>query len=180
MVDPRRARRAVSVCAALALVSAGAPAAAQLRPVSLGLAGGATMPSGDLEGSLERGYHGLATVRVGLPVLPVHLRADAMHGQLGAKSATGSDFRVTSVSGNLGYDVAPLGPVALYAIGGAGYYWMDDAASGDRTRHTGWNAGAGVRVSLGALRLFAEARYHATRSSSGEVRFIPVTVGILF
>lgn len=141
---------------------------------------GATAPSGSLERSLERGYHGLVTLRVGLPVLPLHVRADVMHGQLGAKSPAGADLRLTSVSGNLGYDILPLGLAAVYAVGGAGYYWTDDANGGARTRSTGWNAGAGVRLSLGSVRLFGEARYHSTSTASGDVHVVPITIGVLF
>lgn len=153
---------------------------AQLRPISLGLAGGTTVPSGRLDSSLDRGYHGLVTLRVGFPVLPLHVRADVMHGQFAAKSPGGTDLRLTSVSGNLGYDIVPLGLAAVYAVGGAGYYWTDDASGGTRTRTTGWNAGAGIRLSLGSVRLFGEARYHSTSTASGDARFVPVTIGVLF
>jgi len=120
-------------------------------------------------------------LRVGFPVIPLHVRADVVHGQLAAKSPGGTDLRLTSVSGNLGYDIVPLGLAAVYAVGGAGYYWTDDANGGARSRAAGWNAGAGIRLSLGSVRLFGEARYHATRTGAGDdARFIPVSIGVLF
>ena len=123
----------------------------------------------------------MATLRVGAPLVPVHLRADVMHGQLGGASGGAGDLQITSATLNLGYDVIPLAVFSVYAVAGGGYYWTKlDVSGADRVRNTGWNAGAGVRVSLGALRLFAEARYHAIQVDSGNARVIPVTFGIMF
>jgi opacity protein-like surface antigen len=157
-----------------------APEGRAQSPVSLGVGAGVTVPRDDLEASTDRGYHGMATLRVGVPLFPVHLRADVTHGQLGGVGAA-SDLQVTSASVNVGYDVIPLAVVSVYVVGGAGYYWTKlDQAGAARVRNAGWNAGAGARVSLGALRLFAEARYHAITVDSGDAHLVPVTVGIMF
>lgn len=158
-----------------------APAAAAQSPMSLGLGGGMTLPTGELETRLQRGYHGLATLRLGVPLVPVHLRADASYGLLSDRSGAGNDLMVAAVTGNVGYDVVPLGLAAVYVVGGGGYYWTEAEAVGERRAgNVGWNAGAGFRVSLGALRLFAEARYHTVKLEAGDAHFIPVTVGIFF
>jgi opacity protein-like surface antigen len=157
------------------------PALAAQSPVSLGIGGGVTLPRDDLEATTDRGYHGMATLRVGLPLLPVHLRADLMHGQLAGSPDPAGDLQITSGTVNVGYDVVPLAVVSVYVVGGAGYYWTKLNESGaERARHGGWNAGAGLRVSLGALRLFAEARYHAIRVDGGDAHVVPVTIGIMF
>lgn len=177
-----RARSAFGIIVGMVAVFFGlvAPARAQ-SPISLGVGAGITMPRDDLESTADRGYHGLATLRLGLPLVPVHLRVDGMYGQLPAASSVGSDLQFTSATVNLGYDVIPLAVFSAYVVGGAGYYWTKlDVSGADRVRNSGWNAGAGVRLSLGALRLFAEARYHAISVASGDARVIPVTVGVMF
>ena len=167
---------------ALALAAFGwaAPAAGQ-SPISLGLGGGVTLPTGELDTRLARGYHGLATMRLGVPLVPVHLRADAAYGLMSDRSAAGNDLLVASATGNLGYDVVPLGLAAVYVVGGGGYYWTEvDTVGASRAGNVGWNAGVGFRVSLGGLRLFAEARYHTVKLDGGDARFVPVTVGLFF
>lgn len=181
MIQRRRAGGDTMMALAVVVLSCwGLPAAAQ-SPISLGLGGGMTLPTGELETRLERGYHGLATLRLGVPLVPVHLRADASYGLMSDRSEAGNGLMVTAITGNLGYDVVPLGLAAVYVVGGGGYYWTEmEAAGAARAGNVGWNAGAGFRVSLGALRLFAETRYHTVRLDGGDAHFIPVTVGIFF
>ena len=155
------------------------PATAQ-RAVSLGVGAGLTMPQSDLKQATDQGYHGMATLRIGFPVLPVHLRGDVMHGKLDGSPTGGGDLQFTHASVNVGYDIIPLAVFSVYAIAGAGYYWTKLDGADDRERHGGWNAGGGVRLSLGALRLFGEARYHSIDADGVEVRVVPVTVGIMF
>ena len=54
-----------------ALVLAAVPAQAQ---IAFGLAAGATTPSGSLNDRQDLGYNGLATLQLGMPVLPFQLR----------------------------------------------------------------------------------------------------------
>lgn len=183
---PRISRRpivtyiAAAIAISLSLAGAAVSAGAQ-SPLSLGVGAGVTMPRDDLGARTDRGYHGMVTLRLGVPLVPIHLRGDVMHGRLdGAPGGTG-DLQVTSASLSVGYDVLPLAVVSVYAIAGAGYYWTKlDNPGGDRERHGGWNAGAGVRLSLGSLQLFGEARYHAINVESGDAHMVPVTVGIMF
>lgn len=138
------------------------------------------MPRDRLETTAQRGYHGMATLRLGVPLVPVHLRLDGLHARLGGLAAS-DDLEVTAATANLGYDVVPLAVAALYVVGGGGYYWTGRSAPGAvRARDTGWNAGAGIRLSLGKVRLFGEARYHTVRTAEGGLHFIPVTFGFSF
>lgn len=176
----RPSGRAAAALAAVVTLGWASPASGQ-SPISLGLGGGVTLPTGALETHLERGYHGMATVRLGVPLVPVHLRADATYGLMADRSAAGNDLLVASATGNLGYDVVPLGLAAVYVVGGGGYYWTEvEAVGATRVGNLGWNAGAGFRVSLGGLRLFAEARYHTVKLDGGDAHFVPVTVGLFF
>ncbi len=174
----------------LSLVVAAMPANAQ---IAFGLAGGATTPTGSLNDRQNLGYNGLATVQLGLPLLPFQLRADLQYNGFGGKNfggaATnafnGADTRVISGSINGVLNLLP-GPIRPYVIGGVGYY--DTQLTGTAsTRKVGYNYGGGVKFGLTGASVFVEARMHqindATFSVGGgrtTAKFIPVTIGIMF
>ncbi len=174
----------------LALGVAAMPAHAQ---IAFGLAGGATTPSGSLNDRQNLGYNGLATLQLGLPLLPIQVRADLQYNGFGGKNFGGAvnnafnnaDTRVISGSINGVLNLLP-GPIKPYVIGGIGYY--DTQLQGtSSTRKVGYNYGGGVKFGLTGASLFVEARMHqindATFSVGGgraTAKFIPVTVGIMF
>jgi len=174
----------------LVFVAVAAPAQAQF---AIGLAGGATIPSGSLTDRQNLGYNGLATLQLGVPAFPLQFRADLQYNSFGGKSFTnalnqaveGSDTRVISGSINGVFALLP-GPVKPYLIGGVGYY--DTQLKGtDATRKVGYNYGAGVKFGLTGASLFVEARVHEIKDATFDVggnrssaKFIPVTVGIMF
>ena len=72
-------RRSLLVAAAIAVLFAPAALHAQ-RPVSIGIAGGASIPSGDLRDGVDVGWHALATIAVStlmqrLSPMPISRRA---------------------------------------------------------------------------------------------------------
>lgn len=174
----------------LALLVTAVPASGQ---VAFGLAGGATIPSGSLNDRQNLGYNGLATVQLGMPLLPFQLRADLQYNSFGGKDFGGSvtnafnnaDTRVISGSLNAVLNLLP-GPIKPYVIGGVGYY--DTQLTGtNSTRKVGYNVGGGVKFGLTGASLFVEARMHQINDATFNVgggrttaRFIPVTVGIMF
>ncbi len=174
----------------LALAVAAMPANAQ---IAFGLAGGATTPSGSLNDRQNLGYNGLATLQLGLPLLPFQLRADLQYNGFGGKNFGGAvnnafnnaDTRVISGSINGVLNLLP-GPIKPYVIGGVGYY--DTQLQGtSSTRKVGYNYGGGVKFGLTGASLFVEARMHQINDATFGVgggrttaKFIPVTVGIMF
>jgi opacity protein-like surface antigen len=174
----------------LATAVAAAPAQAQ---VAFGLAGGATIPSGDLNDRQNLGYNGLATLQLGVPTFPLQFRADLQYNSFGGKdfgsavtnAFNKSDTRVISGSINGVFNLLP-GPVKPYLIGGVGYY--DTQLKGtDATRKVGYNYGAGVKFGLTGASIFVEARMHQIKDATFDVtggrataKFIPITVGIMF
>lgn len=172
-------RIAFGITVAAALVAA--PAQAQM-PVSLGIGGGLTMPSGDLAEATDNGYHGLVTMRASLPTLPVHLRVDGLYSRLPMAAAFGvDDISTIGAIGALGYDIVPVGPARLYALAGGGYYWSKaEVPDAERVGDFGWNAGAGFRMNMLAAKLFVEARYHSISTEGGKMATTPVTVGLSF
>lgn len=84
-----------------------------------------------------------------LPVIPLGIRADAM--------LLGNKLETENLSYNLNaVAVMPLPLVQPYGIVGKGKYAIVPGGE----RETGWNYGAGVRVGLARLGLFAEMRRH--------------------
>jgi len=64
-------------------------------------------------------------------------------------------------------------------IGGIGYYSTRDASFTTRTEsNIGWNVGGGFQFPLTGFSGYVEARYHTV--SNTDVRFVPISFGLLF
>ena len=180
----RPALRAALAAAALAVA---APAAQAQSPVRFGLAAGVTSALGAVGDMQDRGYHGLVTLGIKPPLLPVGLRVDGMYNQLAGKDfeslAAGSepDMNVATVNANITVDVLPLPVIHPYLIGGVGYYRVGFRDFGDTRTEVGYNGGAGFRLALGGISAFVEARYHRVKLDDGEkLEMVPITVGLMF
>ncbi len=132
-------------CAALVAVALPAAASAQTRPISLWLGAGRPVARDSVSFSLHQ-LDAYGAVQLDLPLLPVAFRGDI--------SVAGSDLAggTRNVSASV---VAPLRlPVVQpYAMLGYGIYDWGKAAE---TR--GISYGAGLRLQLGGLGLFAQVR----------------------
>jgi opacity protein-like surface antigen len=179
--------------AALAVsVSAFAPSTAHSQ-VYLGLGGGATFPISDLSNSFNTGYNILASLGAHIPASPIGVRVDGMFNQLPGKSEPNTpsfNAQVWTANANIVASLIPGAPVTPYLIAGLGYYntsYRINAsgstvfASGNvHDNDFGLNGGAGVRVGLGGIGLFAEARYHNIFTSGTHIQMIPITAGVRF
>jgi hypothetical protein len=98
-----------------------------------------------------------------LPVIPLGVRADAM--LLGSKvEMENLSYSVNAVA------VMPLPFIHPYGIVGRGKYAIVPGGE----RETGWNYGAGVRLGVARLGLFAEMRRH------DPLKLTITTLGITF
>ncbi len=193
---------------ALGLVASASMARAQMGmvPVSFGVVGGATLPSGDLSKDSNTGWHAGGAVQFSVPIIPVGLRADVMYHHLSPKDATqtfeGGSATVKAsmitgtVNGMFMVPMAPGGLVRPYVIAGVGAYNLRQSfdctgscgglSFSDNATKFGLNGGAGVQFGLMGLSTFVEARYHhvfAGKDSNGSsysTAIIPITVGIMF
>jgi hypothetical protein len=152
-------------------------AAAQVR---LSVAGGPSFPVGHLADEMNTGFNVLVGAGLSVPVLPVGLRVDGMLNQF-PESGHDGDFRVISGSVNAILDI-PLVAARPYIIGGLGVYNSrftdDDHADEGSTSNLGANIGAGIRVGLPGVSVFAETRFHNIFSEGEQARFIPLSLGI--
>jgi hypothetical protein len=158
-----------------------APAHAQ-RPISLTLAGGASIPVASFADGVGTGWHALAVVGLGSLMQPIGLRLDAAYHRFPFESPASGDQVSTSATLNATYRLPMTNsPFSPYIITGAGAYRFECAGSADcgTTTRFGWNVGFGVKFHFG-LKGFVESRFHAINSRSGNVRYVPVTLGLTF
>jgi hypothetical protein len=164
---------------ALTLVAASAEAQS---PWSLSLAGGASLPSGRFADASSVGWHALVSIGLGTLMLPQGLRLDAAHNRFTAKAA-GPDQALTSATLNVTYRLPMTNSaVSPYLITGAGAYRLECTGTIDcgSTTRFGWNAGLGFKLAGVGQLWFVESRFHAVNARAGNVRYVPVTLGLMF
>ncbi len=176
--------------AATAIVFAAAmPAAAQAQ-TNFSLGGGVSFPNGDLSDAVNTGFNVQASLRFGTMSLPFGLRVDAGFEQLPYKSEI-ADANYQTLFGTLdGEYVMDTPGLAPYVVAGVGVYGdrasysgngvFDGSYSTDWQTHFGLNGGVGLRLPLGSLNTYVEARLHHVFEDNGNAETIPVTFGIIF
>jgi hypothetical protein len=164
---------------AVGLIAASSPAAAQRPRLSLGLGG--VKPSGDYGAVDNMGWNLLGALEVGLPKSPLAVRADLVYGQTthqGGTLFTGST-KLSGLSADAVYHIgAPMVPVRLYVLAGVGYYHV--AIDGTSETKPSFNAGTGLSLGIGPMKVFGEARFVTVRTSGSALNFFPVNVGFTF
>lgn len=157
------------------------------RPVSLGLAGGASIPSGDLRESVDVGWHALGAIAVSTLMQPLGLRIDVAYNRFAFKDDVPalSDEHQSTGSATLNFTYRlPMtsSPLSPYLISGAGAYRSDCSLDTgcDATTRYGWNVGFGAKLFFLGFRSFLEARYHRTEIGDTDLHYFPVTFGLLF
>jgi hypothetical protein len=168
----------------IALVSLSFEAGAQLsaaKPVQIGAAGGASLPTSDLSDGANTGFNVTGTVGLNPKLIPLGIRIDGAYNRFGLKGVSGN-IAFTSVSGNLVYKfVSPT--VSPYAIGGAGWCHSSASVTGfgnGSDNNFCWNAGGGISMPLSGFDTFIEARYNQVQGNGGSLKFIPITFGVMF
>jgi hypothetical protein len=164
---------------ALGSIAVSSPAAAQRPRLSLGVGG--VMPSGDY-GTIDNfGWNLIGALEVGLPKSPLGIRGDFLYGQTTHQSGfllTGSTT-LSGVSADAVYHIgAPMVPVRLYLLAGVGYYHV--AVDGSSETKPSYNAGTGISLGVGPMKVFGEARYISVLTSNSALNFFPVNVGFTF
>ena len=154
-----------------------------LKPISLGIAGGAAQPMSDLKEGASIGYNGTVALAINLPFIPVGLRVDGAYNGFGEKTGIPGKLNVMSATGNVVWRLPSIG-ISPYLIGGAGLYATAVTAPGVTSTtdsHLGYNAGVGINLPLSVFKAFVEARYNRVQlDNSQHMEFVPVTFGIMF
>lgn len=180
----RGAMRRWILAAACAGVTLSATAHSQQRPISVGLAGGVSLPQGDLANGANTGWHALGAVALSTLMQPLGLRLDIAYNRFDADAADGNTS-FGSATLNATYRLPMTNsPMSPYLISGLGAYRTEcslDVVACDATTKFGWNVGLGTKLYLLGFRSFIEARYHGTsRGDDNDIAYFPLTFGLLF
>lgn len=175
-----RMLRGAAVATAL-LTLAGTAQAQGVSPISFGVAGGISMPTGDYGDVAKSGYHGEVMMGIHLPAMPLSFRIEGMYAKNDGKDLfEGMSQRILGGTGNVLFDIPAAGPTKFYLIGGGGVYNLKVDDVDESTTKFGLNGGAGVRFQLAGISPFVEARYHSVFTDGSHLNMIPVSVGISF
>jgi opacity protein-like surface antigen len=178
--------RGAAIGFALALSTQAAQAQAG---ISLGLGGGAVIPTGSMADVHSMGWTGQTSLRVKPAVSPLGFQLDASYSRMGIDSdVVEGNTRTLAGTANAVYAFPSAAVARPYLLGGVGLYNMKATVgdvSGSDTKF-GANAGAGFDLKLGSAALYAEGRFHAIfkggfDSETGEeatAYMIPLTVGL--
>jgi hypothetical protein len=166
--------------AILALAAAGAlllpvHADAQLR---IGAGGGPIVPVGHVAQDTDTRLHGGLMLDLGLPLLPIGVRADAMYHHM----PFSEDGNVSYLAGTLAVRLGVLPLLPTYLLVGGGVYgesYTDGNVNTSREWHFGANGGIGARLNLLVIQPMVEARLHVVLADTWRT-FVPVTVGLFF
>jgi hypothetical protein len=159
------------------------------RPISFGVAGGASLPEGEVSDLVNTGWHALVTAALSSPMQPLALRLDVAYNRFGfsdeAQAALGGEGHLTAGSATLNVTYRlpkATWSVSPYLLGGLGAYRTEcSLGPGCRSRvRYGWNFGLGAKLFFLGFPNFVEARWHRTKRRGGEVHYFPLTFGIIF
>jgi hypothetical protein len=163
------------------VASAATPVQAQQRPIWIGLAGGVSLPQGDLANGVNTGWHAQGTLGLSTLMQPLGLRLDVAYNRFEFSDVDGNQS-VGSATLNATYRLPMTNsPMSPYLISGLGAYRIECSldAGCDATTRFGWNVGLGTKLYVG-FRSFIEARYHRTKRGDASVNYFPLTIGLMF
>lgn len=180
-------RRAAVALAAAALGASAAQAQLPANPFSLGISGGAAIPTGDAGDAFETGFSVDGIIGIRAPLLPVSFRGEVGYTRFGVKNIDDVNLRMISGVANAVYTFS-AGPVAVvrpYLIGGIGAYNLkatgdnvpDDS---DNETKVGLNGGVGIEIPLSGITGFGEIRYTSVFTEGTNTNFVPIRFGIRF
>lgn len=189
-------RSVFGVAMAMALVATAANAQSVVpaaKPVSFGIAGGMSMPTGDFGDGFKSGYNVSGLLQFQQPTWPVALRIEAQYQDFSAKD--GVDVSAKSMGGlaNALYYFPTKSTVRPYVTGGLGFFHFKMDASAicedlpvdtDECSRSdnkfGFDFGAGLEFQLSGMSTFVEANWQSVQTEGAATRMFPIRVGIKF
>lgn len=178
-----RLLQVVSFACALVLPHMAAAQSAATRPLTLGLSGGLSIPSGDFADGLESGFNVTAHVNF-RPAMwtSARFRGDVSFDRWDVE-ASDITTRSIGVTGNIVYDfpVPSTAMIRPYVLGGAGVFnGKASAPLAESTTDVGVQAGGGLSFLLAGFSTFAELKLVNVFSEGTSTRWIPLTFGVRF
>lgn len=158
---------------------------AAAKPVSFGVAGGLSIPTGDFGDAFKSGFNVSAMGEIHQAAWPVAIRIEAQYDQFSAKDEIG-DGKVKSIGGlaNVLYYFPSKAMVKPYVTGGLGLFHnkADDSIcdGGCSSTKFAFDFGAGLQFQLTGISTFVEANWNSIQTEGSATHMIPVRVGIKF
>jgi hypothetical protein len=171
----------------------------------VGVAGGPTVPTGDLRDGYNTGYNVTVPIGWDAPMSPFGLRLDLGYDRLngrtlvvGPATLTNNDPQIWSAVLNAKLRVPFRESSHLYVFGGGGAFHFRDFAgptasttvpSGvtgtfiparENVTRGGVDGGVGLAFGLGPANLFVESRYVRAFTKGTRSNFIPIVLGLSF
>jgi len=181
----------VRVVAMGVAVLVGAQTASAQTAMSLGLGGGAAVPTGTMSDGAKTGWSSEVVARVKPVASPVGLQVDGFYNRFGLENGIDGNSRMIGGTANAVLAFPIAGRAHPYVIGGVGVYNGKTTVTGlgstDAVTKFGANAGAGLDVGLSkSAAFFAEGRFHAifkgvtdaTTLEEQTAYMVPVTLGL--
>jgi len=159
--------------------------------VSLGMGGGAAVPTGTMADGSKTGWSSQIVARVKPAASPVGLQVDGFYNRFGLAGGVDGNSRLIGSTANAVFAFPIAGKARPYLIGGVGVYNGKTSITGqpstDSQTKFGANAGAGFDIGVSkSAALFTEGRFHAifkgatdaTTLQEETAYMIPLTVGL--
>ncbi len=179
-------RSVFGVAIGMALVATAANAQSVVpaaKPVSFGIAGGMSMPTGTFGDGFKSGYNVSGLVQFQQPSWPVALRVEAQYQDFSAKGGVDASAKTIGGLANVIYAFPTKSTVRPYVTGGVGYFHLKmdagELGSGSDNKF-GFNGGAGLDFQLSGMNTFIEANWQSVRAEGEALNQIPIRVGIRF
>jgi hypothetical protein len=179
--------RRLALCA-LAAAALTSPLSAQVRTTSFGIAGGASLPMGDISEGAETGFNVTGSLYI-RPARFANLgfRGDIALDQFGLKNIEDGSIRSLGFVFNGIYNIpVSASSVRPYGLLGIGFFsTKTSVASGATTisasdSNLGYQAGAGMSFQLSGFATFLEAKYVNVMTEPNSTAFVPLTFGVRF
>ena len=163
---------AMLAVACFSVLGLAAPSAAQL-PIQLSFNAGLARPLAEEGDILEQGFH----VGAGLKIALIPLQLDASMDRMDAEGS-GDDLTILSAALTIPVSITPpMFPVAIYVLGGGGFY---NQRAGEKSTDLGITGGLGGRINTPLLRPFAEMRGVLIFADDDNFSMLTLTVGVRF
>lgn len=155
---------------------------APTRPVSVGISGGLSLPTGDFGDAVKSGFNVGGLLEFTRPASPLAFRIEADYQRFDSKLDLpgAGNLRVISGVANILYKFA--GETARpYLLGGVGLFNTGSSVEGSESETDfGANVGVGLEIPLSGITAFGDVRYQSIFASPDNVNIIPIRVGIRF
>ncbi|MDQ2888944.1 MAG: porin family protein [Gemmatimonadota bacterium] len=175
------------IAATTATVAGAQGVTSATKPFSLGISGGASIPTGDVANYTSTGYNIGGHIALGTPALPISFRGDVNYDNFGLKGGNSGNANVWSYTANAVYEIQTMTGIRPYAIGGIGgfkpgasYTNGGTTLSASGGTHFGYDVGGGIAIPLSGFNAFIEARYNHFTINGGTASFVPITFGVMF